>query len=331
MELQRLGSALSIPTGFLSWTLFFLPAASMAARALAAVSLSLLLLISFGTSSRELALVPLLMLGAWAVTRGRPGVVWVLGAVAVSAFVFSAVISWRLQQGQGIRAYIASLTTRPGEVMTSELGTIVPNLLAGFPNASFVLLRSPQLTWDSVVTAINPLPASWLGYSAASSDYSIVSYIPYGTVGTLANVSSWAIASFYFFVSGLFAFVWRRTGEAVGVRLHEALTRPMLIAGAFLVCLLSIQYQVRATARAAELVLIAAVVMLTLAGSERRQRERRRVDGALLGVANQQEAKPLFNTPNRGAELAMRGTTAQRSAATRSARGMSSSPTPPMT
>ncbi|MTV24639.1 hypothetical protein FTX61_04285 [Nitriliruptoraceae bacterium ZYF776] len=256
VEAFRVGSALSLAAGLSAFVILQHQSSSLLEKITAGVAISVLVFVAAATSSRELALIPILYVLACWLAKGRFPSVAVLVLVGTLVLAsFSAVIHWRESGEHGLSSYINQAVQSPWEVSTGQLPRMIANTLDGYPNAAFTSSeRALPLSSSDFLLALNPLPGESLGYYEYYRDYRVFRYIPYGTVGMLGRIGAVYGVLFYAALGIGLSALWRAAHKNP---VRAAIGRPILVGGTLLIFLMSMQYALRSTARIATILLIA--------------------------------------------------------------------------
>jgi hypothetical protein len=257
----RLGEVLLIPSLLVAWVLALSRRATLIERGIGFTAVFAFTLFDFATASRGLALVPLLFLLAFTITRGRlPSIKSIAVAGLISLAFFSSVLYQRTLDEQGVGPYVAAISREPGTALTSRTGDVTANLLAGFPTGAKTMEHGAPLDTQTFLLSIDPLPRSALGIEPGK-EFRLTSYLPESTVGMLGQFS--VVAGFFYFlvVGAIFAWLWtfgHRTAQ------RATIARPALIGLAMIVSLMAIEYQLRTTSRVVTTLAIVLPIVLFL-------------------------------------------------------------------
>jgi hypothetical protein len=168
----------------------------------------------FGTGSRAIVLLPLVVFGTYVVlskatrTRGRINPVVVCGVVFTSVFLLHLALALRGgNAGFGVNAGLAPYTARiaadPSVLWANPLNSI-GNVLFSVPLAGFIPLHEGPRPLSYLVTSINPLPGSLTEWNQIRGNLLVNAYTPFSALGELALYGLPFVAA-YFAVAGLVA------------------------------------------------------------------------------------------------------------------------------
>ncbi len=197
----------------------------------------------FATGSRQLALLPILVLAAQRV-RGRGSIRASIGLVLLSWLGLALALQLREQAEHGLIPYLSALSLpliRAGVV--DSLG----NLLFAVPLTGWVSLRGNVSAGD-IITSVNPLPGGLTDWAEVSQHLRYHYFIPYNGIGELASYSV-ALLFGFFVLFGVICLAATR----VAARNPGVLGIVLMAAPAFPLALL-LQYNLRSGVRMVYLV-----------------------------------------------------------------------------
>jgi hypothetical protein len=140
--------------------------------------------VSMGT--RRLALVPLLLLMAYVISkRGKVGLVTVVVTGAIALLLLPLPLYFRGQWAHGLLPYIASLSAF--QITPAVLAESFNNFLAGFKITAMTGLLQPAIPSDVLWISLNPVQGESAGWYQVSQSLRINRYTPYSAVGELIN------------------------------------------------------------------------------------------------------------------------------------------------
>jgi len=268
-EAFRVGDALRIPALLAAWMFILSRGISRTELAGAWFAVGVFVLMDFATASRALALIPLLFLLAYWLTRGRaPRMGLVLAGGLMSLVLLSAGLFLRGTSDHGLVGYANTVLERPGEVASAEFPHVAANLLMGFPLAGYVIAEGANVDSDALWTSLNPLPRSQLE-TDPTVDLRVVDYMPYSSVGILGRLGVLVGVAYFVGLGMCLAWLW-----TIGNRTTAGATiaRPVLVGVTVVIALMAVQYQLRTTTRIATLALVGIPAMMVIL----RQRDRGR-------------------------------------------------------
>ncbi|HEX4307108.1 MAG TPA: hypothetical protein VHZ54_13815 [Solirubrobacterales bacterium] len=267
-EAYRLGNGLLIPAILVAWTLALSQRASPFERTFGFAAVILFAFFDLATASRGLALFPLLFLLAFSLTRGRlPSMKVIVPGVAVALLLFAAALFLRTLPEQGMSPYLHALINDPSTVFTSKIPQAGANVLGGFQNSAKVMAEAQNVNLHTLWSSINPLPRSTQGADPTLA-YRFTSYMPFSTVGMLGRIAIPIGFAFYLLLALAINWLWEIGHRTVS---RATLVEPVLLGMSLIVALMSIQYQLRTTARVATFALL--LVAILLVGFHLRERE----------------------------------------------------------
>jgi hypothetical protein len=162
----------------------------------------------FGTGSRAIVLLPLVVFGTYVVlskatrTRGRINPVVVCGVVITSAFLLHLAIALR-GGNAGLAPYTARIAADPSILWANPLNSI-GNVLFSVPLAGFIPLHEDPRPLSYLLTSINPLPGSLTEWNQIRGNLLVNAYTPFSALGELALYGLPFLAA-YFAVAGFVA------------------------------------------------------------------------------------------------------------------------------
>lgn len=140
--------------------------------------------VSMGT--RRLALVPLLLLMAYVISkRGKVSLPTVLIVGLVALLLLPLPLHFRGQWPHGLLPYLASLSTF--EISPSVLATSFNNFLAGFKITAMTGFLQPSIPLQAFWVSVNPMSGDSAGWYDISTSLRINRYTPYSAIGELIN------------------------------------------------------------------------------------------------------------------------------------------------
>lgn len=162
----------------------------------------------FGTGSRAIVLLPLVLFGTYVVlskatgTRGRIKPVVVCVVVITSAFLLHLALALR-GGNAGLAPYTARIAADPSILWANPLNP-VGNVLFSVPLAGFIPLHEDPLPFSYLLTSINPLPGSMTAWNQIRGNLRVNVYTPFNALGELALYGLGFLAA-YFAVAGFVA------------------------------------------------------------------------------------------------------------------------------
>lgn len=192
----RLGGAL-VPVGLLGTSFAFF---SQEARnkTLATVALAGWVVVLFAIGTRQLALVPALLLVGYALApRQRAphiGPVKLAAVGAIGLVVAQVPLILRgTAAGVGLRPFLARIADEPSILWSTPVAASIGNVLFATPLTGYVADYGTVMTGD-FWTSVNPLPSGFTDWATRSPGLRINTYTPYsglGELGALARTEDW--------------------------------------------------------------------------------------------------------------------------------------------
>lgn len=189
---------------------------------------------SMGT--RRLALLPLLVLLAFAISRrGQIRLIPLVVAVVVSLLMLALPLHFRGQETHGLIPYLGSLSTFD---LTPELmATSFNNFLAGFKITAMTAYGQPSIPLDVLWVSITPLEGGAAGWYEVARSLRINQFTPYSAIGELMNYG-WPVFIAMMTALGLILGLIQRVND---VLLRDTLGRFVAITTLGLVFIFTIQ------------------------------------------------------------------------------------------
>lgn len=265
--MQKVGASMSLPMAIVCIFAIFDKRLPNRRRLFASAVLAGFVVIGFGTSSRELAIYPVVFIMVIWVLRGRrSGFLAGLMGLPLSIFLASRAISLRLGSEHGVIPYAGRFFELAGEgTIAGQFREVLAVSLAGYPNAAFIVNRAPDLGWREYFASIDPRPSFLTGYESLSSGLTVVPYIPYSSIGMLAAMGWLTLTLHLSLVSFALHLLWRFAGASSSQL--APLVNLGLAAGSVLFSLLLLQYPLRNSTRMLELLALLSVTCLLLTAS----------------------------------------------------------------
>lgn len=139
--------------------------------------------VAMGT--RRLALVPLLILLAYAVSkRGKVSLVAVVGAAAAGLVMLALPLHFRSQATHGLFPYLASIQSF--EITPQVIATSFNNFLAGF-KITALTGEQPTIPLDVLWISLNPISGDSAGWYEVARTLRLNRFTPYSAIGELVN------------------------------------------------------------------------------------------------------------------------------------------------
>jgi len=244
------GTALSLPAVALTSCVIF-SSRGRSTRSLGYMLLMAYATIYFSLASRQLPILPLLVLIGWLVSDHRarsPAWPRLLLALGMTVVLYPLPLTLRQLPAHGLQPYAQRLIDRPALLVSPEVGPLLNNLLFAYPLAGYVAYTELPIAHSAFWIMVSPLPGTSSGWTAIADAQRVNIYTPFNALGQLGNFGwlylvgylsavGWYLAHLRYIVRKRFPVSWRGASSA-------AVTG---IAGLF--SLTSLQYSLRTSSR----------------------------------------------------------------------------------
>jgi hypothetical protein len=185
--LTVLGGALS-PAAILILSLFLRRTSGRTSEGGRTVSLFLIglyALVFFASATRSLALLPLLVYGAYRLQSegGRHARIAGVVALGSSLLFLNMVLRLRNVPGGGLAVYTPAVLSNPGHFFSLDTSDVWGNILFGIPLATYIALQAPPIPFAAFIASVSPLPSGLTGIGTFESSLRVQEFIPYNALG----------------------------------------------------------------------------------------------------------------------------------------------------
>lgn len=244
-------ASMTIPAGIAVAAMLLMRGRTGKERTLPGLLLTTYGIVVFSTGSRQLAMLPIMVLLAWLLHRpvSRRLAVAIAVTVAGAATIMCLQLPLTMRgysEGAGLFPYLQLLANQPQLLVTVDLPTISGNVLFAVPLAGV----GPQVgdlptTWFA--TSINPLPSSFTNWTTIRGELRVNGFTPLSGLGELANYGTAYLIAFMFAMGFVLALLQGWNARLLRARAALASVIGFGLTGAPTLCLL--QYNLRACTR----------------------------------------------------------------------------------
>ncbi len=187
-QLVSLGTAFSLPAVALASCILF-SGTNRRVRHQARLLLVAYGIVFFSLASRQLALLPLLILIGWLLSDRTAVPAWprITAAMVATVILFSVPLTLRQLPNHGLRPYTTYVVANPDLLISPKLGALSNNLLFSYSLAGHVAYTElpirPRIFW----LMVNPLPGRYAGWEKVLPTQGVNAYTPFNALGQLGN------------------------------------------------------------------------------------------------------------------------------------------------
>lgn len=248
-ELVSLGTALSLPAVALTSCVLF-SAELRRDRGIALVVVLVYAGIFFSLASRQLPMLPILVLAGWLLSDHQEEARWprVLVATCATVILFSLPLALRSLPTHGVRPYIAHIASTPRLLVSPRIAPLANNILFSFPLTGRVGYSELPIPKAIFWIMVDPRLGTASGWEKVSPTQRIDVATPFNAMGQLANFGWPYLAGYLTVIGWYFAHIQHLVRRRFPVSLRPlAQTATLGIAGIFTVT--SLQYSLRTASR----------------------------------------------------------------------------------
>lgn len=202
--LVSVGNSLTIPSIFLLGIVYYSTDRNTA-RSWARFLLVFWVIVLFASATRQLAVVPMILLLSRLTAPGtsRTSPIRLLVSTLLSLFAFHLVLQLRggVTGGYGLVPFSSALMNDPLAFLVLDPGALLGNVLFAAPLTSYVAYDVGSFPLDWLGTSVSPLLGGMTNWPNLIDPLSVNIYTPYNAIGELGNYG-WLTLILYFVIAG---------------------------------------------------------------------------------------------------------------------------------